>query len=45
MYMPICRGDPIPSTLIEKVNDYIPEDFRDLLDMFKVDCRSLATFS
>lgn len=42
--MPICRGDPIPSTLIEKVNDYIPEDFRDLLDMFKVDYRSLATF-
>ncbi|KAK3025931.1 hypothetical protein RJ639_040847 [Escallonia herrerae] len=30
-------GDPIPSLLIERVDDYIPDDFAKMLDMFKDD--------
>ncbi|KAK3016296.1 hypothetical protein RJ639_007616 [Escallonia herrerae] len=30
-------GDPIPSLLIERVYDYIPDDFAKMLDMFKDD--------
>lgn len=31
-----CRGDPIPSKLIEKVDDYIPHQFGNLLNIAKV---------
>lgn len=30
------RGDPIPRTLIEKVDDYIPDDLTKLLNAFQV---------
>lgn len=34
--LPSCRGDPIPSTLIEKVDEYIPDDLTKLLSSYKV---------
>ena len=33
---PIGRGSPIPSHLIEKVEEYIPHDLVKLLSIFKV---------
>lgn len=35
-----CRGDPIPNTLIEKVDEYIPDDFAKLLNVSEVSCPS-----
>lgn len=32
----ICRGDPIPGNLIEKVVEYLPDDMTKLLSVFKV---------
>lgn len=32
----IFRGCPIPKTLIDKVDEYIPDDFLKLLDIYKV---------
>lgn len=33
---PISRGDPIPNVLIDKVEEYIPQDPSQLISVFKV---------
>lgn len=32
----LCRGDPIPVKLIEKVDEYIPRDLNVLFDKLEV---------
>lgn len=39
-----CRGDPIPSKLIEKIDEYIPHDFAKLLNISKVYSKLKITF-
>lgn len=36
IFVLICRGEPIPSRLMEKVGEYIPEDINEFLRIFEV---------
>lgn len=36
IFVGIVRGDPIPSTLLEKIDQYLPDDYTKLLYFYEV---------